>query len=130
MKLVIFRKHLYFSRIFMAGILSFKQLLVIVVAHLFPEFASFWSDFLLNEILNVVCVVEIDIKQVPVVKRSVQHDSEVLARAKRTDLLSKLILVRTLMKMLHIYQLFGKLFLINDLYSLLCDCPYYFSYQN
>lgn len=115
MKLVVFRKHLYFPRIFMASILPFKQLLVIVITHLLPKFASFWSDFLLNEIFNVVCVVEIDIKQVSVVKRSVQHDCEVLTRTKRTDFLSKLILVRMLMKMLHIYQLFGKLFVINNL---------------
>jgi hypothetical protein len=62
MKLIILRKHLNLPSELLCRILSFEQLLGIVVAHLLSEFTCFRSDLLLNKVVNLVGVVEVDVR--------------------------------------------------------------------
>ena len=115
MKLVILREHFNFSWVLMSRILPFEQFLIIDIAHFLSELARLRSDFLFNELINSVSVIKIDVGKVTVVKGSVKHDSKVLARTKRTGVVCLVCRAFQRMKMLHFYQLFGKIICINDL---------------
>jgi len=93
----------------MSRILPFEEFLIEIVAHLFPKFAGLRGNLFFNEKVHFISVVHIDIGQVPIVKSAIEHYSKVLACTEWTGLTYRMLWVLMGMKMLHIYQLFGKI---------------------
>lgn len=80
------------------------------VTHFLSELTSIRSDFLFNELVNGISVVEIDVGKVAVVKGSVEHDGKVLARTQEAGVRGLVGRGLMRMKMLHFISYSVKLF--------------------
>ncbi len=80
------------------------------VTHFLSELAGVKGNFFFNEIVNGISVVQIDVGKVAVIKGSVEHNGEVLARTKETGVTDLVGRGLKRMRMLHFISYSVKLF--------------------